>query len=47
MEVVIENLITANKPLILDEFDHMVKPRSLEIIRELHDPSTSTNNINR
>ena len=37
MEVVIENLITANKPLILDEFDHMIKPRSLEIIRELHD----------
>lgn len=37
MKVVVESLITANRPLILDEFDHMVKPRCLEIIREIHD----------
>lgn len=36
-EAVIDALVEHNKPLILDEFDYCVRPRYLEVIREIHD----------
>lgn len=36
-EAVINGLVEHNNPLILDEFDHIVRPKYLEIIREIHD----------
>ncbi len=37
VDAVVEKLKADNTVLILDEFDHLVKPRSLEIVREIYD----------
>lgn len=39
VERVIEGLVEENRPLIIDEFDHVVNKRYHETVREIHDKS--------
>jgi DNA transposition AAA+ family ATPase len=39
VERIIEGLVEENRPLIIDEFDHVVNRRYHETIREIHDKS--------
>ena len=42
MDQVAEQLDLSNRPLIIDEMDHLVDRNSIEIVRDLHEMSRST-----
>ena len=37
MKVIIERLHGSRRPLIIDEFDHMVTDKKIDLVREIHD----------
>ncbi len=37
ISVIIERLATENRPLIIDEFDHMVTNKKVDLVRDIHD----------
>lgn len=39
LKAVVNALVEKGTPLIIDEFDHLVKPKILEIVRAIHDKS--------
>lgn len=41
LDMVVEVLSISNRPLIVDEVDHIVEGRSLEVLRDLHDASSA------